>query len=91
MGIGDYLWPFQRKFSEVPCAREASIAALLGGPGVGAVTYMITSKPKLTYTSIMYSGFAIFWIAFLSCRHQWSQQKKQADLIRQSYLAGKID
>lgn len=91
MGIKDYLWPFQRKFSEIPCAREASITALLGGPCVGAVTYALTSKPNITYRNILASGFVFFWIAFISCRYDYNQQKKRAELFRDLLSAGKID
>lgn len=91
MGIGDYLWPFERKFSQIPCAREASLAALLGGPAIGAVTYALTSKPNITYRNTIYSGFGLFWITFLVCRYEYERQKRHAQIFKEALATGKID
>lgn len=91
MGISDYLWPFQRNFSEIPCAREASLAALIGGPCIGAVTFALTSKPNITYRNIIYSGFGLFWVTFLGCRYQYNEQKRRARIFQEAFAAGKID
>lgn len=91
MGISDYIWPFEKKFSEIPCAREASIAALTGGIGLGASSIIITNQVKYAYKTSIYSGFALFWITFLACKYQHHRVKKLSDQFVEAYKSGEID
>lgn len=91
MGLGDYLWPFERKFSEIPCAREAGIAAMAGGVGLGASSILITNQTKYAYKTSIYSGFALFWITFLACRFQHNRVKKLSEQFVEAYKSGDID
>lgn len=91
MGIGDYLWPFERKFSKIPCAREAAIGGLVAGPVAGAVTFMVTSRVPLSYKMVIYGGLAGFWITFLSCRSQLAYARKRTQRYRDAVARGEID
>lgn len=91
MGIGDYIWPFQRKFSEIPCAREAGIAALLGGPCAGALVIILTSRGILAYKTSIFSSFGLFWASFGICRYQDAQYRDTAIQFKEAVRSGKID
>jgi hypothetical protein len=91
MGIGDYLWPFQKNFSEIPCAREASIASMVGGVGLGAASIIITNQTRYAYKTSMYGGFVTFWIAFISCRYQYKKAKDLSGQFVESMRRGDID
>lgn len=96
MGIED-LWPFERKFSQIPCSREAGISGITGGVVVGAITYMLTSghnprkRGDIIYKSVIYSGFIMFWVGFLGCRHQQNKQKRLTEAFQEALREGKID
>lgn len=91
MTISNYLWPFQRKFSEVPCAREAALVALLGGVGIGSTSIVITRKMKYAFKSSVYTGFALFWISLGVCRYQMAKMKQLSEQFIEAYERGDID
>lgn len=91
MGISDYIWPFKKKFSEIPCAREASIAALVGGPCTGALFIIITGRPSVGFKTSVRAGFAIFWLSFIVCRYQQAQYRSYELQFREAMASGKID
>lgn len=91
MGIIDYLWPFQKKFQEIPCAREAGIAAFLGGPATGALAFIVTSKPKKAFFATTNSGFVYFWITFLVYRYQYNRSKKLSEQFKEAIDTNKLD
>lgn len=91
MGIGDYIWPFEKKFSQIPCAREAAIAALLGGPAAGALTLILTNKGLLAYKTSIFSGLAVLWVSFGVCRYKVAQYKEIGEQFREAMRSGKID
>lgn len=91
MGISDYLWPFERKFSQIPCARESAIAALLGGPCAGALVIILTSKGILAYKTSIFSSLGIFWISFGVCRYQHAQYRETATQFKEGMRSGRID
>lgn len=78
MGLGDFLWPFERKFSQVPCAREAGIAAVIGGPCIGAIVQVLNNNVVKTWNAVGISGFIIFWVAFIKCRVEQDRTKRIA-------------
>lgn len=91
MGISDYLWPFERKFSQVPCAREAAIAGLTGGIASGALVIVFRNRYLLAYKVSVYSGVGICWLSFSICRYINYQKKKVADQFKEDYSTGKFD
>lgn len=91
MGLSDYVWPFNKKFSQIPCAREAGIAALLGGPGLGAVSILIIGHGKYAYQTSVYAGFVIFWVSFGMCRYQYAKKSNLSDQFIEAYKSGTID
>lgn len=91
MGIGDIIWPFERKFSEIPCAREAGIAALTGGPGLGALGFIYSNSPKFAYKTTIYGGLLSFWVTFLYCRYEYEKTKKLSKQFQEAYRTGKLD
>lgn len=91
MGILDSLWPFQRKFSEIPGAREAAIAGLLGGVGIGASSIIILNHAKYAYRTSIYSGFAIFWVTFIFYGLEQRRMKRLSEQFMDSYKSGKLD
>lgn len=70
MAIGDYLWPFEREFSKIPCAREAAISGMLGGPMIGAASIIWSGRLAQATPVAVYSGFTVFWLSFLACRYK---------------------
>jgi hypothetical protein len=91
MGLGEYLWPFQKKFSDIPCAREASISGMVGGIGLGAASIIITNQTKYAYKTSIYGGFVAFWVAFISCRYQYQKTKNMSGQFIESMSRGDID
>lgn len=91
MGIGDYIWPFDRKFSQIPCAREAGIAGLTGGPGLGALAFIKTNSARFAYKTTVYGGFIAFWATFLYCRYEYASRKKLTKRFQDAYKSGKLD
>jgi hypothetical protein len=91
MGINDYIWPFQKRFSDIPCAREASIAAIVGGIGLGAASIIITNQTRYAYKTCAYGGFVAFWITFISCRYQHRQAKNISGQFVEALKKGDID
>lgn len=91
MGFSDYIWPFQRKFSEIPCAREAGITACLGGPATGALALIATGKPRTTFFATTYSAFIYFWGTFLVLRYQYTKTKQQSALFKEAMETNKLD
>lgn len=91
MGIGDYIWPFQRKFQDIPCAREAGLAAFLGGPATGALIFVTTGRPKASFFGTTYSGFAYFWITLFICRYQYARSKLLSEKFKEAVDTNKLD
>lgn len=91
MGFSDYIWPFKKKFSQIPCAREASITALLGGTGLGAVALIATNKGLIAYKTSCYAGAAILLISFGVCRYEFYKQTKLSEEFKELANSGKID
>lgn len=87
MGVLDYLWPFEKKFSEIPCAREAGIAGMVGGIGTGASSIIIFNTPRYAYKTSIFSGFAIFWVTFIVCGIEQRKAKAVVDKLK----SGEID
>lgn len=91
MGLRDILWPFEKKFTDIPGAREAGLACLLGGPGMGALSIIVKGTPKYAFQTSIYSGFVIFWVTFIATRTQYTMAKAAQDQFIQAYKAGKVD
>jgi len=91
MGIGDYIWPFERKFHQIPCAREAAIAGMFGGAGLGALTVIIRRDTILGAKVIVYGGVGVFWATFLALRYRNNRQKIQSEKYIEALNTGKLD
>lgn len=91
MGIVDYIWPFQKKFSEIPCARESALAGLMGGTCAGALVIILKSKPLLAYKITVFAGVGICWVTFGYCRYDYAKQQKMAEQFQEAQRAGIID
>lgn len=90
MGITDWLWPFEKKFSDIPGAREATMAALVGGSVVGAFQIII-NRPKLAFPRSVNSGFVIFWISFTILQFREAKMKLQTSKFKDAVNSGKLD
>lgn len=91
MAISDYLWPFEKKFSKIPCAREAAIFGMTGGPILAGLVLIYDKKPKLVVQRAVTSGLVLFWIAFLSCRTQNVRLQNATAEFKESLEKGKFD
>lgn len=91
MGLGDYLWPFQKPFTKVPCAREAALGALIGGPCLGAASIIFTKRYSYAFKTTTYSSFLIFWITFLPCRFNEARSKRLSEQFMQAVEEGKVN
>lgn len=85
------LWPFQKNFSDIPCAREAAIAGMTGGIGLGASSIIIMNRYKYAFKTSVYGGFVVFWVAFLSCRYQYAKTKDLSKQFIDSMARGDVD
>lgn len=91
MGFFDYIWPFEKKFSQIPCAREAGITGLLAGPALGCLTIIRFGHGRYAVKATTYGGFAAFWISFIMCRIEQSRIKRNSDRFVEAVKEGKID
>lgn len=91
MAISDILWPFERSFSDVPCAREAGLGAVGGGPLIGGLTLILTKNPLVAFRYSIYSGIGIFWLIFPVCRYQFGVEKLRVAKLEKDYGEGKIN
>lgn len=91
MAITDYLWPFERKFSQIPCAREGAIFGMIGGPIFAGTALIFDKKPQLLFKRSILSGIALFWLSFLTCRYKNAQVKSATKMFQDSIDQGKFD
>lgn len=95
MGISDYLWsimwPYEKPFSKVPCAREAAIAGLITAPCAGAAVVIFRGKPPTILKASLLSGLGVFWTGFILCRIQYSILKKASEEFSEAVASGKFD
>lgn len=91
MGIGERLWPFERKISQIPCAREAGIASLSAGPCLGALVLIFKRRPILAFKTTLYSSAGILWGAFGICRINEAGAKLNSESFNSDLSSGKID
>lgn len=91
MAITDFIWPFEKKFSQIPCAREAAIFGILGGPMIGALGLIYDKKPLLAYKRSVAMGFVFFWAAFITCRYQNANKAHITEQFKDALSSGKLD
>jgi len=91
MGILEYIWPYEKKFSEIPGTREAGIVAFIAGPTLGALTIALKGTPRYAFKTTTYSTFVIFWVAFIYTRTQYTIQTVAQEKFVKAYRAGEID
>lgn len=91
MGIGEFIWPFDRKFSQIPCARESALVALIGGPCLGAAYYLLTSRVFPSYKVTVYGGANLLWLSFIVCHYNYRNSKKIYRNFQDDLRTGKID
>ena len=89
MGVWSYLWPFEKKFQDIPCARESCIYAQIGGVGVGAVHFMFTSQVRRSCHVAVGSGILILWISFFICRYQDAQLRIRSKAFEDTIKSNK--
>ncbi|XP_044731831.1 cytochrome c oxidase assembly protein COX20, mitochondrial [Chrysoperla carnea] len=69
------LYLFGRDVSKIPCFRSSFLYGMGGGFGIGLMSFMITSKPRLS-THVGFSGFAVTTLSYwMYCRYRWSLDK----------------
>lgn len=88
MGLLEYLWPFDKPFSKIPCAREASLIAVIGGSCLGGAYYMLTSKVGGTYRVALLGGANLLWISFTICHYNYRKSKKNQLLAQRNLISG---
>lgn len=91
MGIGDYLWPFDKEFSKIPCGRECAIIGLTGGPITGALGIIFLGKYRQAVPISVISGLAYFWVSFIVCRTNHFRTQYKSRQFLQALKSGKID
>jgi len=91
MGLLDYMWPYERKFIEIPGTREAGIVAFIAGPSLGALTIILKGTPRYAFKTTTYSTFVIFWLSFIYARTQYAIQTVAQENFVKAYRAGEID
>lgn len=91
MGIGDYIWPFEKRFRDIPCARDAAIAGVAGGPITGALVIMVKGNYKQAVPISVMSGMAYFWLYFMVCRVSYFNTKLKSREFVDAIKTGKIE
>lgn len=83
------VWPFEKKFTEVPCARESAMSGILGGVLVGA--YWFTKRPQRSFPVAVNSGFVIFWVTYVGCRILHWRQQTNMERFKKMSETGELD
>lgn len=91
MGIEDYLWPSERKFSEIPGAREGGIAGCCAVPvSVGAL-YILTNKPFVAIKYGVRFSAVVYFCTFSVYNWQHNKKARQTIQIRKAMNKSELD
>lgn len=91
MGIGDYIWPFEREFKKIPCGRECALIGVAGGPITGALGMIFFGKYRQAVPISVISGMAYFWVSFIVCRVNYARTQLKSKKFLEALKTGKLD
>lgn len=70
-----HLHIFGRDIAQIPCFRNSFLYGIGGGVGAGFLTFMGTSRPKLSSHTAFGTFFAVTFVYWFSCRYTFSKKK----------------
>ena len=76
------LWPFEKRFQDIPCGREAALTGLLAFPIVGGFAYIFTGNGIRSMRWGTNVGIGLLLLTFIPCRIDFERKLTQARQIQ---------
>lgn len=84
------LWPFQRSFKDIPCAKEACIAGLITGLGFSSLVFIVKPVPARVIPHFLLSGGLVYFCYFGVCRFNVYKETVRVNKIKEALAEGQI-